>query len=616
MDDGARRPAGRSTGAAALVDEALELARTRPSLYLAGLPGALLLGTAVSVFILAHRGPFGPVSGGPLPAVTLVSGLVVALAYAARSAVHGHVARRVARGRGRSAVEGPRWMGAAWAGLLLPALAGPASVLLVPGALVMGRLMPLPGLLLVEGRRLPDAVSACFARPRRHAWHAVGAWAVLLLLALVVIVNLLLAAVLGVFALRMLTGADTTGLARLASPANEGFLFGAVVITGVAFDPIVALVRALVFVDMTSDETGDGLERRWAALLSSRASAVAAALLLGVASFSPSGAMAQDRGGRSIEAWVSNANEGAARLRALATGWEGAETIVLAPLVPVLGDALSGPVVVPPGRALPVDPAALLRALPERIDSPDAVITTLEVADRIERAAVEAVELTRSPPGDGSARSALRAELADRRYRLAAAASADDASDGPGLQARLAALWDRLFGDDAGNPAAAPPDSAETGGGSVAVVLVAVAVVLALGALLAVLLRAATARPARRTVRAPVAPPPRSPPASGGSDRIAGADEEAARGDYRAAITSLWTGVLEAQDAAGHLRATPGRTNGDHARAWTGEAEGKLQFARAATTADGLQFGPSPPDEGGWTTLRAECVPLLGEGPT
>lgn len=609
-----------SSGGAALVDEALALVRTTPALYLAGLPGALVLGSALAAFVLAHRGPWGPVGDGLLPGPTLVTALLVAFAYAVRSAAHGHVARRLATSRGRACASSPGWLAGAWAGLLVPALVTPGLLLLVPGALLTGRLAPLPGLILAEGRTTPQAVSACFARPRADAWRAAGAWGVLLLLAGVVLVNLLLASVLGVFALRMLTGADTTGLARLASPTNEGFLLGALVITAVAFDPLVALVRALVFIHMTSEETGDGLERRWASLLARRASS-AALVVCAVGGLyalaSPSRALAAERPpSRSLDAWVSNANEGAARLRALATGWEGAETIVLAPLEPVLIDALAGPVIVPPGRALPVDPGALLIGLPERIDSPDAVVATLEVADRIDQAAGEAVELTRSAPGDGSARSALRAELAERRYRLAAPDLGPASEQGPGLQARLAALWDRLFDDDPGPQASEASPESEPGRGNLGVILVAAAVVLALGGLLAVLVRAATLRPRRSSPARAVAPVLQAPaPEEARPDLLATADAEAARGDFRAAIGSLWAGVLRAQDAAGHLRDDPGRSNGEHLRSWSGDQDAAVRFRRAAVHADGLQFGPAAPDAGGWTSLRDECAPLLDEGP-
>lgn len=594
-----------------LLDESLALARGAPQLYLAGLPGALLLGATFAAFVLLHRGPWLVVPPDEmLVGRTLPASLAVTLAFGLRGVGHGLVAQRLARAVGRPPQP---WrpsllFGAA---LLVPALTLPgAALLLFPGLLLAGRLAPLPGLIAGQGSSLPEAVAACWARPWRDAWLGSVATLVTALLGAALVANLLLGSWLGVHALRMLTGADTTGLSRVASPFNEGFLLGVIVLAAVLVDPVLAIVRALLALRMSAGRTAEGLERRWREHLARPGSlSVGVGLLLALMCCSPPAALADPR---PLSDWVLRAEQAAEQLQGLADGWQGAETIMLDPLRPVIGQSLSGEVQLPSGEVMDLRADSLLAGLPDRIDSAQSAEITRSTAGQIELASVEAALLAHLlQDSDLSSERALADELAGGRYRLHEGVDGAPRVRRPGLRQRLASWWDHLWEDEealvVAEPASPPGTSSR-----VLVGLVAAGVSLAVIAMI-VLLSRTLARPRR----APLQPAPcrvsQGPDPRSRSSRswLVEAESAAERGAYGEAVRNLYLGVLAYQDSVGAIEARPGRSNGEYVGSFRGESAVRARFARATLQFDQLHYGGGPADSQRWSRMRAECVPLL-----
>ncbi len=597
--------------AGSLLDEALELVRHSPQLYLAGLPGALLLGVTFAVFVLFHRGAWLVVPADEmLFARTVPASLAVALALGLRGVGHGVVARRLALALGRAP---RRWRPLALFGaaLLVPALTLPAAVLLLfPALFVGGRLAPLPALIAGEGSPLPEAVAACWTRPRGDAWLGSAVTLVTTLLGVLLVVNLLLGSWLGVHALRMLTGADTTVLSRVASPFNEGFLLGVVVLAAVLMDPVFAVARALLALRMTAGPTVEGLERRWRQHLARPGPLPSAIVLLLTLTFaSPLGAHAEVR---SLHDWVSGAEQIAESLQGLADEWEGAETVLLELERPWMDQSLSGKVRLPSGGLLELHGEALLGGLPERIDSMWSADLVRAKAVQIELASVEAALLLTVSPSSGlSSERALAEELSGGRYRLRDEMDGASRVRRPGLREKIVSWWNALWDEQdapvVGGPVAPPGTSSR-----MIVGLVAVTVSLAVIAMLVLLLRA-------------VSWPRRAPLRSGSTGLSKGVDPRSRTsrnwlveaefaadcGRYEEAIRNLYLGVLAYQDSVGAIEARPGRSNGEYVSSFRGEQAARARFARATLQFDQLRYGGTPSSPERWSSMRSECAPLL-----
>ncbi|MCO4770860.1 MAG: hypothetical protein KDA24_12580, partial [Deltaproteobacteria bacterium] len=91
------------------------------------------------------------------------------------------------------------------------------------------------------------------------------------------------------------------------------------------------------------------------------------------------------------------------------------------------------------------------------------------------------------------------------------------------------------------------------------------------------------------------------------------ADQAAKAGSFDDAVRLVWLGVLASQDLAGAVHASPGRTNGEHRRSWHGSATDLVTFVRVADRVDRLRYGGVRADQASWSSLRAECSPLLQE---
>lgn len=608
--DGVRRRL-RDATASGLLDEALSLAVRAPELYLLGVPGALLAAVSVAVFALLHRTAWlGLEPGDVLLSRTLPAATLVALAWLLRSLSHGAVARRLARALGHEPIPRAR---------PLPQLAGASVVagqallgapLVLPAAAALGRLAPLPGLLAVDGLPLAEAAALCWRQPRPRSTRATVAVLATWLLGLVLLVDLVLGGVLGVAALRMLTGADTTGLSRLVSPLNPGWVLSLTLVAWVLVDPLLALVRGLLFLELRLGTSGADLERRWRDLIARAAAPVVGVLLLGLL---PSAVRAQET--VPLWVWEADAEAAAETLTDLADGWDGAETVALLPLRPVLESELTRPVETPDGVLL-VEGESLLDGLPDRMDDPASVEAARRVAATLRSAAADARALrtgTRAAAPDASA--ALAAELLAHPYRLHRGPEAARQRR-EGWRERLSAWWESLWRGTGEQRDPAPDAGGESRASALTVALVA-----AVAALLVLGLLVLGWRSLRRTPEPPVAtdaalarrdgPDPRSRSAR---DWLADADESAARGAYGEAVRLAFLGVLAHQDRLGAIEARPGRSNGEYRSTYAGSEASRRRFVDVSHAFDRARYGALPTDASTWRSVRRDSAPLLGAG--
>ena len=607
--DGVRRRL-RDATASGLLDEALSLAVRAPELYLLGLPGALLAAVSVAVFALLHRTAWlGLDPGDVLVTRTLPAAALVAVAWLLRSLSHGAVARRLARALGHEPTPRARPLRQLAGASVAAGLSLLGAPLLLPAAFALGRLAPLPGLIAADGLSLAEAAALCWRQPRARSTRATVAVLATGLLGLVLLVDLVLGGVLGVTALRVLTGADTTGLARLVSPLNPGWVLSLTLVAWVLVDPLLALVRGLLFLELRLGSSGADLERRWRDLIARSATpvAVAGVLLLGLPGVAP----AQDT--VPLWVWESDAEAAAETLTDLADGWDGAETVALLPLRPVLESELSRPVETPDGVLL-VEGESLLEGLPDRLDDPESVEAARRVAATLRAAAADARALRtgdRPPAPDASA--ALTAELLSHPYRLnRGPESARQRREG--WRERLSAWWESLW-----RGTGEERDPAPDGGGESRASALTVALVASVAALLVLGLLVLGWRSLRRAPALPPAadapftrrdgPDPRSRSARAW---LSDADDAAARGAYGEAVRLAFLGVLAHQDRLGAIEARPGRSNGEYRSTYAGSDASRQRFVDVSHAFDRARYGALPTDAPTWQSVRRDSAPLLG----
>lgn len=590
----------------------MALARADVRWFVLAAPGSLAVAVVLGVGVALHRGPWLTEPFADLLLTRSIPlAVLFAVAWSLRGLGHGVVARRLA-GRQGEEVAAPQWFAAFLGQALATVLTLVGGLLILPGLIAAGRLSVLPGLCIADGESLGQAVRSAFRTDRRSVWRAGAAWALLLLLWFVVTLNLVFGTIGLVGLLRILTGVDTTGLARLLDPTEPSTLLAAALLGFLVVDPLWALVRAVLFVERSDGTSGAGLERRWGRVLARGAGRVAALLALFLA-LVPFAGQAHADEPLPITDWAEHAWDGARELHAIADDWDGAETVLVSPLTTVLREQLGGRVEVPDAGPVLVDPAALLDGLPASVRTDGDVKQVRAVARRLESASVAARDV-RTTAGEAPAHL-LAAELAEGRYVLddGPVAAAEAAPES--LRERLQRWWEALWaGEPAEERTLTEPLKPPTVGGRVVVGIVA-ALAVVLVALVLVLAGRALARvgPGAVLLGDPPAaasdlPDPRSRAAALWA---AEAEQLAGEGRYDDAIRSRFLAVLSHLDAAGAIQARPERTNGELVDGFRGSEAWRGFFTDAVRGYERAWFGPDPTQASDWVALRKTTEPLL-----
>ena len=595
--------------AASAVDEALALVRSDPGwLAHAGWP-SLLCAVAVAGAVSAHRESLGAGDVDPTLGWRTALWAVLAVgAWMARGAGHALVARRLAVALGQGLR--PARLGAAALGQALSTAVTLLGLpLVVPGVLFAGRLSVLPGLIGAEGLRLGHAVRNAFRSSRTAAWTAGAAASLLGLLWLVTALNLALGALGLVGLLRLLTGIDTSGLARLLDPTDPGFLLAVGLTAFLLVDPVWALVRAVLYVERVDGPSGAGLERRWGALLAESAAALMLILLVAA----PGTAAAED-GPQSLADWARAAQRGARDLHDVADGWDGAETVLVGPLGTVLREQLGGRVALEGGQTLPIDPGPLLDRLPGVARSLEDLDRVRLVARELEAAAARGRGLLTTTTVGATPDALLADELAAGRYRLDSGPTGIRTGPAESLRARLQRWWDALWSTEdppqIAVPAAGAPPTASSR--SLVALVAALAVLLVVAVLASAVRSLASLAPSRGSLAEEAGRLDRAGLAAMEGDRWeAEAERLAGQSQFGPAIRALYLGVLTRLDAAGTLQARPERTNGELLDGFRGAPAARRFFAASVVAFERSEFGGAAAGPEDWLTMRREAGPLL-----
>ncbi len=596
-----------------LADEAAALIVADPRLWVrTALLPSLPLGVAGLAYVHVHRTVWihEPWEGAPLVG-SVAFGFVLMVAYLVRGVGHGATARAVVRRLHPAAeIPDPRlpvWDLACAAALGAAATLLGAAMLLLPGIVLAGRFADLPGAVAVEGR----GVAAGLSRPRpagsvlkaaRGASLAAG-------VGFLVWVNLVFGASVSVVLLRALTGLDVGLLSAAVSPANGAFLATAAMLAWLIVDPLWAVLRAMLYLDVRLGRSGADLADRWEAARPGVAAAGTALLVLLFAG--PVGA--QDEDTESPDAYADRLDATADRIDAAvegyeASGWEDLEEIKDESWT------LYGIVALSDGGSLAVDGAILLEDLPAQIHTDSTSERATRTATMVHEAASAARRLGESKPAEGVPPEALLdAVLADGGYDVEMRGVPSDRRR-QGLRDGIAARWqellDWLFEP---NPVRRTRGSSPRfdvrwlGAGA------ALAAVFVLILVLGMRFGESRGRPGLRDRAGPGRVPSDLPDARSrtpdGWSRAARAFRE--EGRHREAVRAHYLAVLAALDRRREIDYRPEHTNGALVRGYRGPADGLGRFAWATGAFERAWYGEDEPDLPQVDAMEATCRELV-----
>lgn len=516
----------------------------------------------------------------------------------------------------------------------------------IPGLVLVGFMAPVSGIIVLEGRSLPDALVRRLHLPIGVLFSGVVAVALTGFLVFLAWVNLVAGAQLLVFLVRMGTGLDVGVLARLVAPTSPGFLFCAGLAAFGLVEPLWAIQRSLLYLDAHLSQSGIDLLERWQDLRrapapdpasdagSQRQQPIAGALapLLAVCValglWSPAVAAAQSEVGGPLAALelVMLATDSADRLEAMAAVvderievYEQRGSEDLDGLRAILESGAGWRVEFADGSRLAFDPSPLKGALPEILHN-DPQREDLRHLGRRLRASAQLLrrvdEASGSGAGDAAAGSAspaelLRLELREGQYLLPQVGEGGQRYR-EGLRERIGrwieALLESLEADARPMPdqlSLRPLSPVATG----LLVLVMLAVVVA-----------ALSR-ARRSLRRAVLPgaEPVSEAAAAVIDARTRSPRSwreqahsfAAAGRYAEAVRSLFLATLARLDRTQEISYRPDRTNGEHLRSFGGAAERRSRFARATRRYEDHWYGVARCARQDFEAMEELCEPLV-----
>jgi hypothetical protein len=558
---------------------------------------------------------------GFVPVLSGALALALVFALQVRAVGQGVLARDVVKRMHPSgeldALARTRWLSLVAVGTvgLTASLVG-AAMLVLPGLVLAGFFVPLAAIVAVEGRDAGAAVSRARELPRGTTVK--GALSVVLFAGLLFLLwlDILIGTQLGIYLLRMITGADVTVLARTLGLGNEAFVLGSLILAGLLLDPLWGIHKALLYLEARLGQTGADLEERWRALPDRRAAspALAGLLVLGLASAvsAPGPAAASndlDRYAADLEAYRTLLDDSIRAYKS--SGYEDLQVVRTSIEMGTRWD-----VTLPDGTVLKLDGAPLTEELPDRIHTDETARQAMRVSVRMERA----IALARGDPvpSDVAAdpRELLDAELADGSYALPAAEDRGEEFRSS-FQDRFRTWWEGVVRrltwtppPRQQGPISSPVFPAFSGKWLIA----GVAVLLAVG--LAVFL---LAQGGRIQVARPAA---LGGGAGGGGDLPDArqrsplswrdhADKLAAQGFLREAVRAQFLAVLARLDRTREIDYRPERTNGEHLRTFAGSDVRAGNFRDATSLFETAWYGAGGVEPASYTEMSTACDGLV-----
>ncbi len=651
MATGSFRLRSHRAGPLVLVDEAVAVIESDPLRWLVrGLLPSVPVAVLALLFIHLHRVVWidDPWTGWvPLLSAAASGALVVALQV--RAVGQGFLAREVVAALHPVALAEAPHAGAR--GALLPLAATGAIVwaavalglalFVLPGIALAGLLLPLTAIIAVEGRDVGAAFTRARGLPRGTTAKGALSGLLYVALALLVWLDVLLGTQVGIWLLRMLTGADVTVLSRTLGFGNEAFVLGSLIIALLLLDPLWAIHKALLYLEARLGQTGSDLRERWRQLPDRRgpsggdagekrddgraagagedrddghaaggaggdrneareaappspgaarlASAAQAGLVLVAAAltavFPPGAAYAFEQ---SMDEYADDLEGYKAHLDSVIGSYKASGYEDLSGVQTTLRVGTSRSLVLPDGSAVPFDGSALADQLPDAIHTDD----TAERALRVSRRLGEAIALMRgeAPPEPLSAtdaRALLEAELGDGTYEVPAE---DDAGDEyrSDLQDRFRTWWEAVVRKLTWNP---PPQQNQGSRRPLFPAFSGKWIIAGVAVLLAVLLAVfLLAQGGHIRVGVPLGDGAGGPGAAALPDARQRtplgwrehADRLAAEGFLREAVRAQFLAVLARLDRTREIDYRPERTNGEHLRTFAG-SEVRLDAFVSAT---------------------------------
>ena len=269
-------PRGLSIGPLQLLDEAVSIFQSDPLRWmLVAWKPVLPLALIMLVFLHCHRvlwldqswGMSTQLNSLAMSAVVLVALLVRTLGHALNfgevvGVAHPRALSHLEEHRGAASFWQIR-LSLAWSALLV---IGPGLVLgtlgLLPGMMVVAFMVPVTGVIALEGRTLSEALLRRLQFSPGVFLRGLTTTAVLTLVVLLCWVNLVVGAQLLVALLRMMSGLDVGVLAVWFSPFNVDFLIYTLGLSFLLLEPLWLILRALLYLDAHLSQSGmDLLER-------------------------------------------------------------------------------------------------------------------------------------------------------------------------------------------------------------------------------------------------------------------------------------------------------------------------------------------------------------------
>ena len=506
----------------------------------------------------------------------------------------------------------------------------------LPGLMVVAFMVPVAGMVALEGRSLADALLLRLQLPPGVLLRCVGAEVVLMLVLILCWLNLVAGAQLVVVVLRMMSGIDVGVLAIWLSPLNVDFLISMVGLAFLLTEPLRLIVRALLYLDARLSLSGRDLVERWGELESAAKGRAEASRLAKGASFGALalGALALGSVPVTLEAappahldWPSSSvgplssqdlieslEAKAAAVDVRVAAFHEHSSVNLRSLRLILLDGAVVPVRLGTGTLMYLDFELLSKELPEIAHRPEQAEELRILAVRLRESAEfvrqrRGVQYKRMAESTADPAELLKAELLEGGYDLP-----DSGGRGrgyrEGLRARLLRWWEQWI--TSVEPASVAADD------ELQLPQISTVVYLLLSLVFGLLLLAVVLRKLRSGLSSTAAPQtaaaPRSPswPLRSPSDLREQALELAARELFEEAARVLFLATLVELDREREIDLRPELCNGEHLRAFIGSAERRVLFVGLVRRFESHCYGTRPCSRDEFEQMLGVAVSLAG----